>query len=60
MGHVLNIAAVLVWVLGGLAFLYVLVRPAPPESKPYWRRPWIVVASLVGLLVVVTAQLAGN
>ena len=56
----LDVAAFIVWVLGGLAFLYVLVRPAPPESQPYWRRPWIVVASLVGLVVVVAAELAKN
>jgi uncharacterized membrane protein len=58
MQRVLDVLAVVVWVLGGLGFLYVLVRPAPPESPPYWRRQWVVVVSLIGLLVVVAADLA--
>jgi hypothetical protein len=58
MTRVLEAAATIVWVLGGLGLVLAVVRPPASDSRPYWRRPWIVVASFVGLAVVVAADLA--
>ncbi len=54
----LQAAATIVWVLGGIAFVLALVRPAAEGSPPYWRRPWVIAAASVGLVVVVAADLA--
>jgi len=55
---VLQAAATVVWVLGGIGLVLALLRPAADDSPPYWRRPWVVAASLIGLVVVIAADLA--